>query len=125
MRWKQWLLGFGVVMLLIGSVSLPVSALDTVPELPILTESQDETTETASEAPLPSAVSASYNDNKMLLLGIGAWVAFLLLIGIVAVVLINSRKHPPGGPTSGKGKMDPEQTAEKERMLSDQHYRRY
>lgn len=135
MAWKRWIAGMACVMFLL-MLSLPVvsAAVSTVPDLPALSASQSETSDAAPSSSQPESESDSsavavQSDNRMILIGIVAWVAFLAVAGIVVVIILNVKKNPPGGaPPDGKGKLGkatPENLAYKERLLSDQHYRKY
>lgn len=109
--------------------------IDTAPNLPALSSAPEDTEPPAvSSSPadedvashLVSADEGAQNDNRLIYLGIGAWALFLVILGVVIVLLIRRRKHPPGGGAGGKGNQrSREAIAYRERLLDDQHYRKY
>ena len=79
----------------------------------------------SSETEYPSAEQSG--ENRIVLIGILAWVGFLVVVGVVAVIVVKSKRRPPGG-GSGSGRLgesSPGNEGYKERILSDQHYRKY
>ena len=93
------------------------------------------TTETTSQPAVPAAGSSETEypspeqsgENRIVLIGILAWVGFLVVVGVVAVIVAKSKRRPPGG-GSGSGRLgesSPGNEGYKERILSDQHYRKY
>lgn len=132
---KRWLTAMVcAAAMLFLSVSPVYAAMNTVPDLPELTGRPVEEqitlpVEPEQEPAVPQPAVQETNDNKMVIIGIASWAAFFLVAGVVAVVIIRVKKNPPGGVTpnsSGKlGRPTPDTAAYKERMLSDQHYRRY
>lgn len=133
---KRWLTAMVcAATMLFLSVSPVYAAMKTVPELPELTGKpvQEQITLPAPIEPeqeeAPTTAVSQQNDNKMIIIGVASWAAFFVVAGVVAVIIIRVKKNPPGGVTpnsSGKlGRPTPDTAAYKERMLSDQHYRRY
>jgi hypothetical protein len=115
---------------MIPSVSAAVS---TVPQLPAISSGTGSSVETVSESEgavtSSTLESAAVSDNRMMLIGVGAWLLFLLVAAVVVLLISRTKKNPPGGaPPNQKGKLgkdSPENAAYKERMLGDQHYRKY
>jgi len=134
---KRWFAAMvcAAVMLFL-SVSPVSAAVKTMPTLPELT---GKPVEEQIVLPLPPAepqdpaeqmtAVTPQNDNKMVVIGIASWAAFFVVAGVVAIIIIRVKKNPTGGVTpNNKGKLGrptPDTAAYKERMLSDQHYRRY
>lgn len=139
MALKNWIrfLVLPVCALVLGLLlAIPAAAaVDTAPDLPPLQSAPSEGTTTSNadsssvSSPSDSYAAPSSDNDKMIWIGILVWVAFLLAAGIVIVLVFHSKKNPPGGaPPTGKGRKgdaSPETLAYKERMLSDQHYRKY
>ena len=131
MAWKRYAVSLLCALFLWLTASLPVFAINTVPELPDL----QGTTETTSQPAAPAADSSETEypsaersgENRIVLIGILAWVGFLVVVGVVAVIVVKSKRRPPGG-GSGSGRLgesSPGNEGYKERILSDQHYRKY
>lgn len=135
---KRWFIAMVcAATMLFLSISPVYAAMKTVPDLPELTGKpvvQEQITlplpvEPDPDAQDPMTAVNEQNDNKMVVIGVACWAAFFVVAGIVAVIIIRVKKNPPGGVTptsSGKlGRPTEDTAAYKERMLSDQHYRRY
>lgn len=137
MAGKHWVAGVACALALLLASPSVGAAVSTVPDLPGLSSAAqqesgaDGSGGASAAAPAePESGAAASNPapaeetggNRLLFIGIGAWAGFLAAAGVVAVVLFRGKKRPPGGPGDG-GRTD--SAAYKERLLSDQHYRRY
>ena len=131
---------FLLILVCLASFLLPgisvFAEVDTAPELPVLSSAPERSSEKkpaasvpAEEEPASHTVSANeeeQNDTLLIYVGIGAWGLFLVILGVAIVLLIRRRKHPPGGGAGGKGSQrSAEAIAYRERLLDDQHYRKY
>ena len=130
---------FLLILLCLAVLLLPglsvFAEVDTAPELPVLSSAPEKPSEQKSAASAPAEEAASHtvsenedeqNDHVLIYLGIGAWALFLVILGVAIVLLIRRRKHPPGGGAGGKGSQrSAEAIAYRERLLDDQHYRKY
>ncbi len=143
MALRRWIAGILCGLAAAALTATAVSAaVSTAPELPELSASGEAVPSggsgSVSSVPLESdgtgpaasaAEETAQEDDRTAYLGVLLWAAVLVIIAIVAVIAVNLRKNPPGGaPPNDKGKLakdSPETAAYKERLLSDQHYRRY
>ena len=136
---RRWLTAMlCAVTMLFLSASPVFAAINTMPDLPELTGKpiQEEVVlpavpegEEQLSAEQQMTPVNSQDDSRMIMIGIACWAAFLIVGGIVTVIIIRVKKNPPGGTTpNSRGKLGretPDSAAYKERMLNDQHYRRY
>lgn len=135
MAGKHWVAGAACALALLLA-SPAVAAVSTVPDLPGLSSAvqgesgADSTAGAPAAAPTEPESGAAASSpapaeetggNRLLFIGIGAWAGFLAAVGVVAVILFRGKKRPPGGGDQG----GTDSAAYKERLLSDQHYRRY
>ena len=101
MAWKRYAVSLLCALFLRLTASLPVFAINTVPELPDL----QGTTETTSQPAAPAADSSETEypspeqsgENRIVLIGILAWVGFLVVVGVVAVIVPREMKATKSG----------------------------
>lgn len=132
---KRWLVASLCGMAMLFLSVCPVSAaIKTMPEIPDLTGEpiKEQITQSPASEPEqtePVLPTDTQDDNRMLVIGVASWIAFFVIAGIVAIIIVRVKKNPPGGAApNSKGKLGrptSDTEAYKERMLSDQHYRKY